>query len=115
MRSRLRRRPRLLLALILAACVVACFVIPVIATEAYDRGVPPYVLELFVLLVAAALSARWYARDRARRESCGSCGRERAMKRVGRRKTGYVKMRCTFCGAEKTAAIEEDELGRVPW
>jgi len=44
---------------------------------------------------------------RSRGERCRSCGREAAVRRVGRRRTGYARFRCRYCHDEQWGTIPE--------
>jgi hypothetical protein len=46
---------------------------------------------------------------RVRRRRCKACGREDAMRRVGRRRIGYVRMQYRYCGAKSWGTIPEEE------
>lgn len=50
---------------------------------------------------------------RLRRERCTRCGRENAMRLIGRRRIGFVRLRCRYCGAKRWGTIPEEEAGQT--
>ncbi|MHC4972508.1 MAG: hypothetical protein ACYTG3_09260 [Planctomycetota bacterium] len=69
-----------------------------------------YVVGLYVAMAIAAIawtSWVWYVRRR-----CRTCGRARALRRVpGTRRGGFVRLRCSHCGAQHWSVIDGEGGG----
>jgi len=64
-------------------------------------GGPPWLVSAVAVGIGSVLSLR----RRRRNALCRACGTRGAMRRIGRRRFGYVRLRCSECGAERTVVI----------
>jgi len=65
------------------------------------RGGSPWLARGVAVVIGSVLTLR----QRRRNALCRACGTRGAMRRIGGRRFGYVRLRCSECGAQRTVVI----------
>ena len=106
-REKTRARKRWVLYACIAGSLLLVLSIPFFIEAGWSRGELNLLMYGIIIGFCAFLAWRHkYLRDR-----CHACGRTWVMRRVGKKKFGYVQLECRHCGARKRGTIPEEEAG----